>query len=116
ATKNRVAGCLKPVVAVLHGHVAGGGFELALACDIRIAADNTLFSLPEIQLGTIAGSGGLQRLPQIVGLGIAKEWAFTGRRIDAAEALRTGLVNHVYALDVLEAEARKFARVLTQRS
>lgn len=115
-TKNMVAGCIKPVIAVMHGHVAGGGFELALACDLRVAADNTLFSLPEITLGTIPGAGGLQRLPQIVGLGIAKEWAFTGRRVDAAEAYRTGLVNHVYSLDSLEQEARDFALIMAQKS
>jgi enoyl-CoA hydratase/carnithine racemase len=115
-TKNRVATCSKPVVAALHGHVAGGGFELALACDIRLVADNVQFSLPEILLGTIPGSGGLQRLPQIVGLGIAKEWAFTGRRIGAEEAYRTGLANHVYPVDQLLAEAMTFARALANRT
>ena len=116
STKNCVATCGKPVIAALHGHVAGGGFELALACDIRLVADNVLFSLPEILLGTIPGSGGLQRLPQIVGMGIAKEWAFTGRKVDAHEAHRTGLANHVYALDRLGAEARAFAKLLTERT
>ncbi|HEX6979734.1 MAG TPA: enoyl-CoA hydratase/isomerase family protein [Alphaproteobacteria bacterium] len=116
ATKNRVATCTKPVIAALHGHVAGGGFELALACDIRFVADNVLFSLPEIVLGTIPGSGGLQRLPQIVGLGIAKEWALTGRRIGAEEAFRTGLANRVVPLDRLMPETLEFARELAQRS
>ena len=116
STKNRVATCSKPVIAAMHGHVAGGGFELALACDIRLVADNVQFSLPEILLGTIPGSGGLQRLPQIVGLGIAKEWAFTGRRIGAEEAYRTGLANHVYPLDRLLAEAMSLARELANRS
>jgi len=115
-TKNRVAACTKPVIAMLHGHVAGGGFELALACDIRLAADNVLFSLPEITLGTLPGSGGLQRLPQVVGLGIAKEWALTGRRVDAAEALRTGLVNHVYPQDALMDEALALVALLAQKS
>jgi enoyl-CoA hydratase/carnithine racemase len=116
STKNRVAACSKPVIAALHGHVAGGGFELALACDIRLIADNVQFSLPEILLGTIPGSGGLQRLPQIVGLGIAKEWAFTGRRIGAEEAYRTGLANHVYPPDRLLDEAKAFARELAKRT
>jgi len=116
STKNRVAMCAKPVIAALHGHVAGGGFELALACDIRLVADNVQFSLPEILLGTIPGSGGLQRLPQIVGLGIAKEWAFTGRRIGADEAYRTGLANHVYPADRLLPEALALARELAQRT
>lgn len=115
-TKNRVAMCSKPVIAALHGHVAGGGFELALACDIRLVADDVQFSLPEILLGTIPGSGGLQRLPQIVGLGIAKEWAFTGRRIGADEAYRTGLANHVYPVDRLLPEAMLLARELAQRT
>lgn len=116
ATKNRIAACQKPVVAALHGHVAGGGFEMALACDIRIVAEDVLFSLPEINLGTIPGSGGLQRLPQIVGLGIAKEWALTGRRIDADEALRTGLANAVHPRERLVAEALGFAHDLAGRS
>jgi enoyl-CoA hydratase/carnithine racemase len=115
-TKNRVAACTKPVIAALHGHVAGGGFELALACDIRLVADNVQFSLPEIVLGTIPGSGGLQRLPQVVGLGIAKEWALTGRRIGAEEAYRTGLANHVYPLDKLQAAALEFAHTLAERA
>jgi enoyl-CoA hydratase/carnithine racemase len=115
-TKNRVAACSKPVIAALHGHVAGGGFELALACDIRLVADDVQFSLPEILLGTIPGSGGLQRLPPIVGLGIAKEWALTGRRIGADEAHRTGLANHVYPADRLLAEALAFARELANRT
>jgi enoyl-CoA hydratase/carnithine racemase len=115
-TKNRVATCGKPVIAALHGHVAGGGFELALACDIRIVADDVQFSLPEILLGTIPGSGGLQRLPQIVGLGIAKEWALTGRRIGADEAYRTGLANHVHPADRMLAEALAFARELAHRT
>ena len=116
ATKNRVATCTKPVIAALHGHVAGGGFELALACDIRFVADNVLFSLPEIVLGTLPGSGGLQRLPQIVGLGIAKEWALTGRRIGAEEAYRTGLANRVFPMDQLMPETVQFARDLADRS
>jgi enoyl-CoA hydratase/carnithine racemase len=116
STKNRVAACAKPVIAALHGHVAGGGFELALACDIRLVADNVQFSLPEILLGTIPGSGGLQRLPQIVGLGIAKEWAFTGRRIGADEAYRTGLANHVYPADRLLPEAMALAHELAKRT
>ncbi len=116
ATKNRVAACSKPVIAAVHGHVAGGGFELALACDIRIAADDTLFSLPEVRLGTLPGAGGLQRLPAIVGLGIAKEWALSGRRIDADEARRTGLANHVVPLAEHYQQALRFAQDLAQRN
>lgn len=115
-TKNRVAACSKPVVAALHGHVAGGGFELALACDIRFVADDVLFSLPEIILGTIPGAGGLQRLPGIVGLGIAKEWVLTGRRIGAEEAYRTGLANHVCKREDLMEQTLAFTRDLAQRA
>lgn len=116
STKSCIAACTKPVLAALHGHVAGGGFEMALACDIRFVADNVIFSLPEVVLGTIAGSGGLQRLPLVVGLGIAKEWAMTGRRIDAQEAYRTGLANRVYTPETLLAETLAFAQDLAKRS
>lgn len=116
STKNRIAACSKPVIGALHGHVAGGGFEMALACDVRIAADDVQFSLPEIVLGTLPGSGGLQRLPPIVGLGIAKEWALTGRRVGADEALRRGLVNAVHTRDELMPAAMTFARSLAGRS
>lgn len=115
-TKNRVAACTKPVIAALHGHVAGGGFELALACDMRFVAENVLFSLPEINIGTIPGSGGLQRLPLIVGLGIAKEWAMTGRRVGADEACQRGLANHVYPLATFLEETKRFASDLATRS
>jgi enoyl-CoA hydratase/carnithine racemase len=116
STKNRIAACTKPVIGALHGHVAGGGFEMAMACDMRFVAEDVLFSLPEINLGTIPGSGGLQRLPQIVGLGIAKEWAMTGRRIGAQEAHMRGLANHVYPNDKLMDETIAFARDLAKRS
>jgi enoyl-CoA hydratase/carnithine racemase len=116
ATKNRIAACSKPVIAALHGHVAGGGFEMALACDLRLAAEDVQFSLPEIVLGTLPGSGGLQRLPPIVGLGIAKEWALTGRRIGADEALRRGLVNAVHANGEVMAAAITLARSMADRS
>jgi enoyl-CoA hydratase/carnithine racemase len=116
ATKNRVAACRKPLIAALHGHVVGGGFELALACDLRMVADNVRFSLPEITLGTIPGSGGLQRLPQVVGLGIAKEWVLTGRTIDAQEAYRTGLANHVFPLAQLMPESLRLAREISAKA
>lgn len=115
-TKNRIAACSKPVIGALHGHVAGGGFEMALACDIRVVAEDVLFSLPEIRLGTIPGSGGLQRLPQVVGLGIAKEWALTGRRIDAQEAFRTGLANRVVPRERVVEAAVELAREIAERS
>jgi enoyl-CoA hydratase/carnithine racemase len=115
-TKNRIAASQKPVIAALHGHVAGGGFEMALACDIRVAAMDVQFHFAEINIGTIPGAGGLQRLPAIVGLGIAKEWTFTGRRILAEEAHRTGLVNSLHPLPELMPAAMALAREIAKRS
>lgn len=91
----RIARLGKPVVAALHGYCLGGGLEIALACDIRIAAPNTVLALPETGLGLIPGGGGTQRLPRLVGLGRALDMLLTGDRIDAAEALRIGLVSRL---------------------
>ncbi|UZD91278.1 enoyl-CoA hydratase/isomerase family protein [Cognatishimia activa] len=113
-TKNAVAECRKPTIAAIHSHCAGGGFELALACDIRFASEDALMSLPEVRLGAMPGSGGLQRLAPIVGLGVAKEMAFTGKPVTAERAERIGLVNRVTTAEVLEAEAFEFAKELTQ--
>lgn len=98
-----------PVIAAVNGYCLGIGFELALVCDIRIASETAMFSIPEVQLGTIPDFGGTQRLPRIVGIGKAKELIYTGRRIDAAEALRIGLVEHIYPRDKLMEEAMKLA-------
>lgn len=87
----------KPVVAAIHGFCLGGGVEIAMACDIRIAAPNAVFGLPETGLGLIPGGGGTQRLPRIVGLGRALDLLLTGDRIDATEALRIGLVSRLSA-------------------
>jgi enoyl-CoA hydratase len=99
-----------PVIAAINGYCLGIGFELALVCDIRLASETAIFSIPEVQLGTIPDFGGTQRLTKLVGSGKAKELIFTGRRIDAAEALRIGLVEHVYPLDKLMEEAGKLAQ------
>jgi enoyl-CoA hydratase len=98
-----------PVIAAINGYCLGAGFELSLCCDMRLAVDSAVFALPEVQLGVIPDLGSTQRLPRIVSPGIAKELILTGRRIDAAEALRVGLVDHVYPADQLMAEARKLA-------
>ncbi len=116
ATKNRVAACRKPVIAALQGHVVGGGFELAVACDIRFVADDVSFSFREIVLGSLPGSGGLERVVPLVGLGIAKEWAFSGCTVGAAEAYRTGLANRVVPRDRLLEETMGFARTVAKRS
>jgi enoyl-CoA hydratase len=99
-----------PVIAAVNGGCIGVGMELALACDIRIASQQALFSIPEVVYGIIADCGGTQRLPRIVGPGMAKELVLTGRRIDASEALRIGLVNHVYPEETLMEEAFKMAQ------
>ncbi|HXE58195.1 MAG TPA: enoyl-CoA hydratase-related protein [Gemmatimonadales bacterium] len=85
----------KPVVAMINGLALGGGCELALACDIRIAADTARLGQPEVNLGIIPGGGGTQRLPRLVGTGTALKLLFTGEIVDAAEALRIGLVDEV---------------------
>ena len=85
----------KPVIAAVNGFALGGGCEAALACTIRLASDSAKFGLPEVKLGIIPGYGGTQRLPRLVGKGIALQLILSGAMIDAAEALRVGLVNEV---------------------
>ncbi len=99
-----------PVIAAINGYCLGIGLELALVCDIRLASETAFFSVPEVQMGSIPDFGGTQRLTKIVGTGKAKELIFTGRRINADEALRIGLVEYVYPLDKLMEEARKLAQ------
>ncbi|WP_207890504.1 enoyl-CoA hydratase-related protein [Rubrobacter taiwanensis] len=84
-----------PSIAAVNGYALGGGCEIALACDIRIAAENAVLGFPEVTLGILPGMGGTQRLPRLVGPGLAKELIFTGRRISAGEAKELGLVNRV---------------------
>ncbi len=103
-----------PVIAAINGSCFGAGLELALGCDIRLADETAMFSIPEVQLGIIPDGGGTQRLPKIVGVGKAKELIYTGRRINAAEALRIGLVEHVYPKADLMAETWKMAKEIAQ--
>jgi len=85
----------KPVIAAIHGHCNGGGLEQALACDIRVASTEAMFGLGEVRLGVLPGGGGTQRLPRLIPRGRALEMLYTGARLDAPEALRLGLVDHV---------------------
>jgi enoyl-CoA hydratase/carnithine racemase len=91
----------KPIIAAINGHANGGGLEQALACDIRVAAEHAQFGLGEVRLGWLPGGGGTQRLPRLIPLGRALEMLYTGNRIDAAEALSLGLVDHVVPMSQL---------------
>ena len=103
-----------PTVAALHGHVIGSGVELALLCDIRIAADNAVFSMPETYYGLIAAAGGTQTLPRALKQGRALDMLLTGRRLDAAEAVDAGLVQRVVQPDDLEMESERIAGDLAE--
>jgi enoyl-CoA hydratase len=112
---NKIEGMKKPVIAAVSGFAFGGGCELALSCDIRIADESASFALPEIKLGLLPGGGGTQRLPRIVGLGRAKELLFSGDPIDAKEAFRIGLVNKVVPRGSLMDNAKKMAGTFAER-
>ncbi len=104
----------KPTIAAVNGFALGGGCELALACDVRYASSNAKLGQPEVNLGIIPGWGGTQRLARVCGLGVAKELIFTGRVVDAEEALRIGLVNAVH--DPVLDKARETAALLASKS
>ena len=108
--------CPQPIVAAIRGHCFGGGLELALACDIRIAADDARLGLTEIDLAIIPGGGGTQRLPRLLGRGKALEMILTGARIPAAEALAVGLVERVVPAADLGAEAGKLVRTMADKA
>jgi enoyl-CoA hydratase len=112
----RVAQCRKPVVAAVAGFALGGGCEVAMMCDIVIAAETARFGQPEIQLGTMPGAGGTQRLPRFIGKAKAMDLCLTGRMMDAAEAERAGLVSRVVAPDRLMPEAIAVAERIGQLS
>ena len=105
----------QPVIAAVNGFALGGGCELAIACDIRLASENAKFGQPEVNLGVIPGFGGTQRLPRLIGKGLANELLFSGNIIDAAEACRIGLVNRVVPQEKLMDECRELALKICSR-
>lgn len=106
----------KPVIAAVNGFALGGGCELAMACDIRIASDKAKFGQPEVGLGITPGFSGTQRLARLVGMGMAKELIFTANVIGADEALRIGLVNKVVPLDELMNEVMAMAKMIVSKA
>jgi enoyl-CoA hydratase len=112
---DKIAGIQKPTIAALRGFVFGGGCELALACDLRVASNDATIGCPEINLGIIPGSGGTQRLPRLIGVAKAKELLFMGDTLNADEAFRIGLVNRVVEKDALFEEAKALAKRLAAK-
>src|SRR5947209_14089852 len=112
----RVAQCRKPVIAAVAGFALGGGCEIAMMCDIVIAAENARFGQPEINLGTMPGAGGTQRLPRFIGKAKAMDLCLTGRMMDAAEAERAGLVSRIVSADKLMEEAIAVAERISRMS
>ena len=109
---NKIEALPFPTIAAVRGYCLGGGCELSMCCDLRVAGEGAKFGQPEVALGIIPAAGGTQRLPRLVGLGRAKELVFTGRIIDAAEAERIGLVNRVVADEEVLDSARELARTI----
>lgn len=105
-----------PVIAAVNGFALGGGCELAMSCDIRIASEKAVFGQPEANLGVIPCFGGTQRLPRLVGTGIAKELIYTGRQVKAAEAKEIGLVNQVVPADALLDAAKDMMNAITGKA
>jgi enoyl-CoA hydratase len=114
-TWTRLANLPMPTIAAIEGNALGGGLELALCCDLRIASDRAKLGLPEVRLAVIPGSGGTQRLPRVVGAAQARELMLTGRVIDAADAWRMGLVNEVVGAGRAVARAREIGQEIAER-
>ena len=110
------ATCPTPIIAMIDGFCLGGGMELAMACDLRVASERARFGQPEINLGILPGAGGTQRLPRLVGEGRALELMLTGRMIDAAEAERYGIINFVWPVDELEARTTELAEQIASKA
>jgi enoyl-CoA hydratase len=106
----------KPTIAAINGYALGGGCEVALACDVRLASESAMFGQPEISLGLIPGWGGTQRLARATNIGYAKELILTGRMVDAQEAFARGLVQHVHPADELMERAIELAQMMASKS
>lgn len=106
----------KPVIAMIDGFCLGGGLEIAMSCDLRIASDRTKLGQPEINIGIIPGAGGTQRLTRLVGEGRAMEMIITGRMIKAEEALQYGILNFIFNPDELEDKTMEIAKTITEKS
>ncbi len=115
AVFNAIENLGKPVIAAVNGYALGGGCELAMACHIRLASDKAVFGQPEVNLGIIPGYGGTQRLARLVNPGRALEYILTGDMINAEEAFRVGLVNHVYSANELMNKAMELAEKIASK-
>ncbi|ANF50962.1 enoyl-CoA hydratase [Chryseobacterium glaciei] len=113
---NKIENLSKPVIAAVNGFALGGGLELAMACHIRYASENAKLGLPEVTLGLIPGYGGTQRLPKLVGKGLANEMIFSAKMIPAQRAKEIGLVNEVYPIEDLLTKTKELATVIARNS
>ncbi|MET3529487.1 enoyl-CoA hydratase [Chryseobacterium flavum] len=113
---NKIENMSKPVIAAVNGFALGGGLELAMACHIRYASENAKLGLPEVTLGLIPGYGGTQRLPKLVGKGIANEMIFSAKMISAQKAKEIGLVNEVYPIEELLTKTKELANLIAHNS
>lgn len=115
AVFTKIAKTTRPVIAAINGLALGGGFELALACDLRVCSENAKFAFPEVGLGIIPGGGGTQRLQKIVGQGVAKELIYFGDMVKADKAMELHLVNKVVPQEEVVSEAKKWAEKLKEK-